>query len=165
MFLVELTLKATQRKIWNRLSRQSLGAYHFRAKTNPEGTRNHWSRPFCFRSDREGTKTSRENAWKCSSPIPTRLTKELPQPRQNKVTNFVCTFNNRKVSVHLAAVLVLSTTWNHLFCNHVDDGSTLFKKKKIIFFSFFAFYLKTAYTSLIPGWLVLQAKRLKVINK
>lgn len=38
-------------------------------------------------------------------------------------------------------------------------------KKKNIFFSFFAFYLKTAYTSLIPGWLVLQAKRLKVINK
>lgn len=87
MFLVELTLKATQRKIWNRLSRQSLGAYHFRAKTNPDGTRNHWSRPFCFRSDRDGTKTSKENAWKCSFPIPTRLTKELTQPRQNKVMN------------------------------------------------------------------------------
>lgn len=44
-------------------------------------------------------------------------------------------------------------------------GALDLKKKKIIFFPFFAFYLKTAYTSLIPGWLVLQAKRLKVINK
>lgn len=164
MFLVELTLKATQRKIWNRLSRQSVGAYHFRAKTNPEGTRNHWSRPFCFRSDREGTKTSREKAWKCSSPIPTRLTKELTQPRQNKVTNLFA---------HLTIETFLYISQPFLSCPQLEitcfaamwTTGALYFKKKLSFSLFFAFYLKTAYTSLIPGWLVLQAKRLKVINK